>query len=194
MSNTTNTDRGKVIILVAPSGAGKTTLAKRMLKDYSSIRFSVSATTRPPRKGEKNGEDYYFLTDEEFKSRIKKEHFLEWEIYNGNRYGTLQSEVDKLVESGYFPLLDIEVKGALNVQKIYGSDAISIFIEPPSLEVLKDRLLNRGSETEASIKQRLERAKMEIEYAEHFDYTVINDDLDTAYAEIQAIIEPFITD
>lgn len=179
---------------MAPSGAGKTTLAKRMLKDYSSIRFSVSATTRPPRKGEKNGEDYYFLTDEEFKSRIKKEHFLEWEIYNGNRYGTLQSEVDKLVESGYFPLLDIEVKGALNVQKIYGSDAISIFIEPPSLEVLKDRLLNRGSETEASIKQRLERAKMEIEYAEHFDYTVINDDLDTAYAEIQAIIEPFITD
>ncbi|MCW9712798.1 guanylate kinase [Aliifodinibius salicampi] len=192
MNNTTN--RGKVIIIVAPSGAGKTTLAKRLLKEHPSIRFSVSATTRPPREGEKNGEDYYFLTDEEFKRRIKKGHFLEWETYNGNRYGTLQSEVDKLVESGYFPLLDIEVKGALNVQKIYGSDAISIFIEPPSLEVLKNRLLNRGSETDASIKRRLERAEMEIEYAEDFDYTVTNDDLDTAYAEIQAIIEPFITD
>ncbi|GAA5521633.1 guanylate kinase [Fodinibius salicampi] len=179
---------------MAPSGAGKTTLAKRLLKEHPSIRFSVSATTRPPREGEKNGEDYYFLTDEEFKRRIKKGHFLEWETYNGNRYGTLQSEVDKLVESGYFPLLDIEVKGALNVQKIYGSDAISIFIEPPSLEVLKNRLLNRGSETDASIKRRLERAEMEIEYAEDFDYTVTNDDLDTAYAEIQAIIEPFITD
>lgn len=192
MNNTTN--RGKVIIIVAPSGAGKTTLAKRLLKEHPSIRFSVSATTRPPREGEKNGKDYYFLTDEEFKRKIKKGHFLEWETYNGNRYGTLQSEVDKLVESGYFPLLDIEVKGALNVQEIYGSDAISIFIEPPSLEVLKDRLLNRGSETDASIKKRLERAKMEIEYAEDFDYTVTNDDLDTAYAEIQAIIEPFITD
>jgi guanylate kinase len=192
LSNITN--RGKVIIIVAPSGAGRTTLAKRLLKEYPNIKFSVSATTRPPREGEKNGEDYYFLTGEEFKRKVKKGHFLEWETYNGNRYGTLQSEVDKLVESGYIPLLDIEVKGALNVQKIYGSDAISIFIEPPSLEVLKDRLLNRGSETDSSLKQRLERAKMEIGYAGNFDYTVVNDDLDTAYAEIQAIIEPFITE
>jgi guanylate kinase len=185
---------GKVIVIVAPSGAGKTTIAQQLLKDYPKIKFSTSATTRNPRKGETNGEDYYFLSDEEFDQKINNEEFLEWEHYSGNRYGTLRSEVDKLVESGYFPLLDIEVKGALNVQRLYNSDAISIFIEPPSMTELKDRLSKRGSETESSLQQRLKRAEMEMNYADRFDYSVVNDDLEEAYTEVKNIIEPFITD
>src|SRR5699024_10021317 len=140
----------------------------------------VSATTRPSREGEKNGHDYYFLTDEEFDTKIQNNCFLEWEYYSGDRYGTLQSEVDKLVKSGYFPLLDIEVKGALNVQQIYGRDAISVFIKPPSMEVLTERLRKRGSETETSLAKRLLRAEEELAFADRFDYAVINDDLDTA--------------
>lgn len=186
--------RGKIIVLVAPSGAGKTTLARRLLNEYPEIKFSTSATTRPPRKGEIEGEDYYFLNEDEFSRKIEGNAFLEWEYYSGYRYGTLQSEVDKLVDSGYFPLLDIEVKGALNVLEIYGSEAISIFIEPPSMDVLRQRLRKRGSETNATLKKRLQRAKMEMNHARHFDHIVVNDDLDTAYEEIRAIIEPFITD
>lgn len=189
-----NPTPGKVIVIVAPSGAGKTTIAQRLLNEYPKIQFSVSATTRKPRKGEKDGEDYYFLTDQEFDQKIKNEEFLEWEHYSGNRYGTLRSEVDKLVESGYFPLLDVEVKGALNVQRLYNSGAISIFIEPPSLKELKNRLSKRGSETESSLQQRMKRAEMEIRYADRFDYSVVNDDLEEAYTEVKNIIEPFITD
>jgi guanylate kinase len=188
------TKHGKVIILVAPSGAGKTTLAHKLLEDYPDIRFSVSATTRPPREGEIEGQDYHFLSDEEFKQRIENDEFLEWEFYSGNRYGTLRSEVDKLVGSGYFPLLDIEVKGALNVKKIYGSDALSIFIQPPSMDVLQERLSKRGSETDNTIQRRLKRAEMEMQYVDHFDYSVINDDLEAAYAEIKEIVEPLILD
>lgn len=179
---------------MAPSGAGKTTLARRLLKEYPEIKFSTSATTRAPRKGEIEGEDYYFLSEDEFSRKIADNAFLEWEYYSGNRYGTLQPEVDKLVDSGYFPLLDIEVKGALNVLEIYGSEAISIFIEPPSMDVLRQRLRKRGSETNATLKKRLERAELEMNHARHFDHIVVNDDLDTAYEEIRAIIEPFITD
>lgn len=185
---------GKVIVIVAPSGAGKTTIAQRLLTDYPKLKFSVSATTRPPRGDETDGKDYYFLSDEEFDQKIEDGAFLEWEHYSGNKYGTLRSEVDKLVESGYFPLLDIEVKGALNVQKLYNSGAVSIFIEPPSMDELKHRLSNRGSETNASLEKRLERANMEMKYADHFDYSVVNDDLETAYNEVKKIIESFITD
>jgi guanylate kinase len=185
---------GKIIVLVAPSGAGKTTIAKRLLEDYPEIKFSVSATTRPQREDETDGEDYYFLSKKEFDKRIENEQFLEWESYSGNKYGTLRSEVDKLVESGYFPLLDIEVKGALNIQRLYNSDVISIFIEPPSIEVLKQRLSKRGSETNKSLNKRLKRAEMEMKHADHFDYTIVNDDLETAYTEVKNIIEPFITD
>jgi guanylate kinase len=185
---------GKVIVIVAPSGAGKTTIAQRLLADYPKLKFSVSATTRPPRDDETDGKDYYFLSDEEFDQKIEDGDFLEWEYYSGNKYGTLRSEVDKLVESGYFPLLDIEVKGALNVQKLYNSGAVSIFIEPPSMDELKHRLSNRGSETNASLEKRLERANMEMQYADHFDYSVVNDDLETAYNEVKKIIESFITD
>ena len=185
---------GKVIVIVAPSGAGKTTIARRLLKEYPRIKFSVSATTRPPREGETNGKAYYFKNNEEFARLTDENLFLEWEFYSGHKYGTLRSEVDKLVESGYFPLLDIEVKGALNVKEIYDSDCVAIFIQPPSIEALRQRLLKRGTESAADLKQRIQRAEEEMAYADHFDYLVVNDDLEVAYKEVKEIIEPFITD
>ena len=194
MSNNSD-DEGKLIILVAPSGSGKTTIARKLLDDYSKVRFSVSATTRPPREGEENGKDYYFLSKDEFNRKIENDEFLEWEeFYNGSRYGTLRSEVDKLIESGYFPLLDIEVKGALNVKRQYGAKSVAIFIRPPSLEELKKRLINRGSENNASLETRLERAEKELTYANKFDFVVINDDLDIAYKQVTTIVESFITE
>lgn len=185
--------KGKVIIIVAPSGAGKTTLANMLLEEFDQVRFSTSATTRTPREGETDGQEYFFLGNEQFEQLAETGGFLEWEEYGGNRYGTLRSEVDKLVESGYFPLLDIEVKGALNVKRMYGPDCISIFIKPPSLEELKQRLTGRKSENERTIKARLEIAKRELEYADEFDYVIVNDDLDTAFAELKEIVTNFIS-
>lgn len=194
MSNNSG-QQGKLIILVAPSGSGKTTIAHRLLRDFPKIKFSVSATTRNPRKGEEYGKDYFFLSRDEFDQKIKENGFLEWEeFYNGSRYGTLRSEVDKLIESGYFPLLDIEVKGALNVKKIYGAKSVSIFIQPPSIEELKVRLLNRGTEDNASLETRLERAEKELRYANEFDYVVTNDDLEIAYKQVATIVKSFITE
>jgi guanylate kinase len=189
-----STAKGKIITIVAPSGSGKTTIASRLLKEFPKIKFSVSATTRDSRPGEIHGKDYYFLSNDEFSRKVDKNMFLEWEIYNSDRYGTLRKEVDKLMESGYFPLLDIEVKGALNVKKMYGSDCVSIFIQPPSLEVLKERLEKRGSETEKSLDRRLEIARKEMKYADHFDHNVINDDLETAYEEVKHIVKSYIAD
>lgn len=184
----------KVIVIVAPSGSGKTTIAQRLLKEFPEIKFSVSATTREPRPEEIHGKDYYFLSEEEFNRQIEEGKFLEWEVYNNRQYGTLRKEVDKLVKSGYFPLLDIEVKGAMNVKKMYGTGCISIFIQPPSLDALKERLRIRGSETKETVERRLKIAEEEMEYADYFDYTVVNDDLDEAYEEVKHIVKPFISD
>ncbi len=168
-------------------------MARRLLQDFPKIKFSVSATTREPRDGETDGKDYYFLSKEEFNRQISDGGFLEWEeFYNGTLYGTLRTEVDKLIKSGYFPLLDIEVKGALNVKKIYGAACVSIFIKPPSLEELERRLIHRGTETKQALALRLERAEKEITYADQFDYVVVNDDLDTAYKQVKEIVESFI--
>lgn len=184
---------GKVIVIVAPSGSGKTTIARLLLRDLDQLKFSTSATTRKPREGETNGNEYFFLSHTEFEELVKKDGFLEWENYSGNRYGTLRSEVDKLIESGYFPLLDIEVKGALNVKKMYGSECITIFIKPPSLTELEQRLLKRKSETEKSRTLRLKQAKQEMGYANRFDYVVINDNLKEAYNIVKEIIRNFIS-
>lgn len=185
--------QGKVLILVAPSGGGKSTMAKRLLKDFPKITFSVSATTRPPRKGEKDGKDYHFLSSDEFLTRIENNDFLEWEeFYNGIRYGTLKSDVENQLNKGYFVLLDIDVLGALNVKKLYGDEALSIFISPPSMSVLKNRLKKRGTETEETLQTRIERAKDEIGYSKKFDKVVVNDDLETAYAEIKKTVQQFL--
>ncbi|MDX1671893.1 MAG: guanylate kinase [Balneolaceae bacterium] len=188
-----NDNKCKVIVIVAPSGSGKTTIANRLLEDFDKIKFSVSATTRDRRPGEVDGKHYHFLSEEEFQEKIEENDFLEWEeFYNDIRYGTLRSEVDKLLNSGYFPLLDIEVKGALNIKNIYKDDCVTIFIQPPSLEELKKRLLKRGSESDESLQLRLDRARHELTYADRFDYVVINDELETAYRQVKDIIESFI--
>lgn len=192
MSKSNNT---KLIILTAPSGSGKTTIAKWLLQKFPEIRFSVSATTRPQRIKEVDGRDYFFLSDKEFDEKIEQDEFLEWEQFYGEyRYGTLRSQVDKMMGKGYFPLLDIEVKGALNVKQMYGSDCVSIFIRPPSLEELKNRLMQRGTEDNESLSTRMERAEKELLYAEKFDYVVINDDLETAKKQVHTIISSFIKD
>ena len=185
--------RGKVIILVAPSGGGKTTLARRLFKEFEELKFSVSATTRPARKGEVDGKHYYFLSDSDFDQKVSAGEFLEWEeFYGGKKYGTLRSEVDKKLNSGYFVLLDIEVKGAVNIKKIYGDESLSLFIQPPSIDVLKQRLIDRGTEDDETLALRLERAKKELTYADQFDQVIINDNLDTAYAEVKEAVLKFM--
>lgn len=186
-------ERGKIIILVAPSGAGKTTLARKLMNEFPNIRFSVSATTRPPRINEIHGKDYFFLSPEEFQAAINNHDFLEWEeFYGGMRYGSLISEVEKELNNGYFVLFDIEVKGALNVKAQYGSKALAVFIRPPSDSVLLERLRSRGTESNATLQMRLERARMELGYADRFDHVIINDDLDRCYVELRDIVSSFI--
>jgi guanylate kinase len=185
--------KGKVIILVAPSGGGKTTIAKRLFQDFEELKFSVSATTRPPRADEEHGKHYYFLTDRDFEQKIESGEFLEWEeFYGGKKYGTLRSEVDKKLKSGYFVLLDIEVKGAVNVKQIYGDECLSLFIQPPSIETLKQRLIDRGTEDNETLALRLQRAKEELTYADQFDQIIINDDLETAYKEVKEAVIKFM--
>lgn len=186
--------RGKIIVLTAPSGSGKTTLAKKLLADYSQIRFSVSATTRKPREGEENGVHYFFITPEEFREQIATNGFLEYEeFYGGTLYGTLKSHVENQLNSGYFVLLDIEVNGARNIKNLYGDQCLSIFVRPPSIESLRERLTQRGTESETTLKLRLERAEMELQRANLFDAVVINDRLEDAYRDLTQLIEPFIS-
>jgi len=185
---------GKVIILSAPSGAGKTTLAKHILanKDFK-LKFSVSATTRGPREGEINGKDYYFLTLKDFKKKIEEREFIEWEeVYNGILYGTLKSEIQRIFDEGYNVLFDVDVKGALNLKKYFGDKALSIFVAPPSFNELKRRLENRGTETPESLKKRLDRAKKELTYIDKFDKVVVNDDIEKAKTELTEIVAGFL--
>jgi guanylate kinase len=185
--------RGKILILVAPSGGGKSTMTQRLLRDFDNLRFSVSATTRKPRKGEKNGVHYFFLSREEFQEKIEAGEFLEWEeFYNGTMYGTLRPVVESDLNKGYFVLLDIDVLGAKNVKEMYGEKALAVFITPPSIDVLRERLEARGTETEETLNTRLKRAEKEMAYASHFDTVVVNDDLETAYAEIKQTVSNFI--
>jgi guanylate kinase len=182
-----------LIVITAPSGAGKSTLAKRLLEERNDIKFSVSATTRKPRPGEVNGREYLFLSPESFEENVRKGAFLEHEtFYNGIRYGTLRDQVEKILDSGYFCLLDIDVHGALNVKKKFDGRALTIFIAPPSLEVLESRLRGRGTETEEAIKVRLERARHELSFAHSFDHLVVNDILDQAYQRLLTIVTSFI--
>jgi len=179
---------GKLIVISAPSGSGKTTIAKGILQRNPGLRFSVSATTRPMRTGEVNGRDYFFLGREEFTRKREEGDFVEWEELYGDCYGTLKSEVNCALRSGQSLLFDIDVKGGLSIKRCY-PDALLIFIRPPSLEELKNRLVNRKTESPATLERRLERVSLEMELGKQFDREVVNDDLEKAVREVQNVIE-----
>lgn len=180
---------GQILVLSAPSGSGKTTLAGKVLARFSQFQFSVSATTRAPRHYEEHGKHYYFLDQEEFEMLIAKDGLLEWEeVYPGRYYGTLRTEIDRILAQQRFPVLDIDVEGGVNVKKDYGPQVVSVFIQPPSLNALEERLRKRQSESESDIRLRLQKAERELLYASKYDFIVVNDDLERAADELERII------
>ncbi len=185
--------KGKVIIFSAPSGSGKSTIIRQLMQRVPNLHFSVSATSRPPRGTEKNGVEYFFLTPEDFRQKIARGEFLEYEeVYADLFYGTLKEQVDRKLERGENVICDVDVKGALNIKRCYGSGAISLFIQPPSIEELRRRLENRHTDLPEMIEKRLARASYELSFASQFDYVVINDDLNTACRETQQWVETFL--
>ena len=183
----------KVIIFSAPSGSGKTTIVHELLKRYPQFEFSISATSRAPRGAEQDGVDYYFLTEEEFLRRIEADAVVEWEaVYAGTHYGTLRSEVDRIWSKGNVIIFDVDVVGGVNLKKIFGNKACSVFIMPPSVDELERRLIGRGTDAPEVIAKRVAKAGQEIERAPEFDHVVVNDDLQRAIADTCAIIDNFI--
>lgn len=183
----------KIILITAPSGSGKTSIVRHLMKVFPSLAFSISATTRAPRKNEKEGVDYHFISEEEFKQKIHDKEFLEWEmVYEGKYYGTLKSEMTRIWSENKAPVLDIDVQGAIHVQQQYPINTISIFIQAPSVDELKNRLLRRGSETASSLQARLSKSTFEMSFKEHFENIIVNSDFDVACEEAENIISNFL--
>lgn len=184
----------KIIIITAPSGSGKTTMVHYLMKQFPQLAFSVSACTRSPRLNEQNGIHYYFISVESFQQKIAANEFVEYEmVYEGKYYGTLKSEVERILQQGQYPLVDIDVHGAVRIMEQHEYDSLSIFIQPPSLEELERRLRSRGTETEQSLQERLDKAAHEMSFAHHFHHCIINDDLQVACKEVQEIIATFVS-
>ena len=189
---------GKIIVIAAPSGCGKSTIIKALFDEENAseldLRFSISATTREPRPGEKEGVNYYFMTEEAFRDAIVEGGFLEYEeVYPGRFYGTLRNEVDRIIGEGHNVLLDIDVNGALGVKKIYGERAVTIFVRPPSVDELRRRLEARGTETPDVIDQRIDRAEYELSRSPMFDRVVVNDELDEAVRQTRNLVDGFVS-
>ena len=183
----------KVVIFSAPSGSGKTTLVKHCLEVFPSLEFSISATTREPRGSEVHGKDYYFFSPEEFRQKISEDAFVEYEeVYRDKFYGTLKSERERIWDSQKVVIFDVDVVGGLNLKKILGEKAMSVFIAPPSVEELEKRLINRDTDSEETIKTRVNKAQKELEYKNQFDKVLVNDDLDKAKHEIEKLVQNFI--
>jgi guanylate kinase len=184
----------KILIITAPSGAGKTSITKYLMQKFPVFAFSVSAATREPRGNEIDGTDYYFISSESFKQKIQNNEFLEWEmVYEGKYYGTLKSEIDRIWSQGKIPVLDIDVKGAIHVQQQFNEGTLSLFIEAPSVDELKNRLQSRGTETEESLAARVNKASYELSLKHHFDRIVVNKDLEVACNEASKIVEEFLS-
>ena len=184
---------GKAILFSAPSGCGKTTIIGKLMQYFDCFDFSISATSRKPRGQERDGRDYYFLSHEEFMRRVGKGDFLEWEeVYQGTCYGTLKSEISRIWDAGRVIVFDVDVNGGNNIKRYFGADALSIFVMPPSLEVLEQRLRSRGTDSEEAIVKRLARSAEELKQAPQFDVMIVNDDLQRAVAEARAVIEKFL--
>jgi guanylate kinase len=185
--------KGKVIIITAPSGAGKTTVVKHLLKTFPELAFSVSATTRSKREGETDGKDYYFLSEENFKSKIAASEFLEWEeVYAGRFYGTLLSEVERLNNAGKTVVFDVDVKGAVNIKNKFGKKALSVFVKAPTFEILVERLKSRSTESEAELQKRIERMQYEMTFEDKFDRTLINDKLEETLIRAETLTKNFL--
>jgi len=184
--------KGKMIIISAPSGAGKTTIVKHLLQQELNLEFSVSATSRSARPNEIHGKDYYFLTPDEFQQKIKNNEFLEWEeVYNGFFYGTLKSEVERIRNTGRNVIFDVDVIGGLNIKKYYGNEALAVFIMPPSVEELMKRLKIRSTETDDKIKSRIAKAEYELSFAKYFDEILVNDNMEKTLLEAEKLVIGF---
>ena len=191
--NQESNNQGKVVIFSAPSGAGKTSIVQSLLKRIPSLEFSISACSRAPRKNENHGKDYFFMSSEEFKENIKKECFLEWEeVYEDQFYGTLRSEIERLWEKGLHILFDIDVKGALSLKKAYPEQSLVIFVKPPSVNILHQRLKSRKTESVEKIQKRIAKASEELQYETSFDKVLVNDQLEEALKEAEHMIEFFL--
>ena len=184
----------KVIIFSAPSGAGKSTVVSHLLKLHPELEFSISATSRAPRGQEKHGVEYYFFSSDEFRRMIAEDKFVEYEeVYSGSFYGTLRSEVERIWAKGHVIIFDIDVQGGVNLKRIFGDQAFSVFIQAPSVEILRDRLIKRNTDTTEAIEKRVAKAASEMEFAaDKFDYTLINDDLQTALDEAERVVGEFL--
>ena len=187
------TSKNKVLIFSAPSGSGKSTIVNHILGLHPEIEFSISATSRPPRGQEKDGVEYYFLSVEDFRSRIEADKFVEYEqVYEGRYYGTLKSEVQRIWDKGHVIIFDVDVKGGVNLKKYFGDKALSVFIQAPSVEELHRRLIARGTDTPEAIAERVAKAAEEMTYAPKLDVVLINDNLDKAYAEAEKMVDDFL--
>lgn len=185
--------RPRLILFCGPSGSGKTTIVKHLLARFPQLSFSISATTRKRRSNEKDGVDYYFLSEGEFRQKIEKDEFLEWEeVYKSGYYGTLLSEIDRIQNAGMVPVFDIDVEGGLNIKKRFGSDLLDVFVVPPSLEELENRLVARKSEDEESLKKRVEKAAKEIGYKDRFSKVIINKNLDDSLDQAEQMVREFL--
>lgn len=185
---------GKLVIISAPSGAGKTTLVNHLLNKGLNLEFSISATTRAPRGKEKNGKDYYFISADDFRVRIRENEFTEWqEVYKDQFYGTLKSEIKRILTDKRHVIFDVDVKGGINLKNIFGNQAISVFIMPPSINDLENRLLSRATDNRSKIKIRVEKAIEEMKLADNFDHIVINDNLERAQNEVYELVKSFLT-
>jgi guanylate kinase len=185
--------KGKVIIFSAPSGSGKSTIVNALLARLDRLEFSISATSRAPREGEKEGREYYFLTADEFRRRVERGDFVEWEeVYAGTHYGTLGAEVERIWAAGNVIVFDIDVKGGINLKRKFGDNALALFIMPPSIDELERRLRQRGTESEDTIRKRIGRAELELSFAPQFDRIIINDNLEKAIDETEKTIREFL--
>ena len=185
--------RGKILVFSAPSGSGKTTLVHYIISRIPNLHFSVSATSRNPRGTEKNGVDYYFLSPSEFREKIKNNEFLEYEeVYPDKFYGTLRAQIEKQLDRGENVILDIDVKGAINVKKIYKDQALLVFIQPPSIQSLRQRLVSRGTDSEETINSRIDKAEFEMSFAQQFDRVIVNDKLEDAQKETLDVVSGFL--
>ncbi len=186
---TQHTPLPRLVVISAPSGAGKTTLSSMLLKEFPQLQRSVSTTTRPRRENEVEGVHYHFVSDSTFQEKIQKNQFAEWALVHGKRYGTTRATIERILNQGGHPVFDIDVQGAMNLQALYGDRVLLVFIHPPSMEALKERLVQRKGDSAESIENRIKNAYSEIQWSQKYDYQIVNDNLETAFQTLKSIIQ-----